>query len=1039
MLSHYKEIPKPQETNPIFLFPDEDQMFDRINKEFDNGEEIKNHQFKLYEDRDEIFEGEGFVDDDVDRYETEEVKMANFYNADKIGVSEKYGQEEYKESSYQNQYQDYNNKEYKESSYQNQYQNQEYSEVKERTKKPRRKKKKYSSYSEQYSKYHNNKRKKKPTKYSTKHPNKKFHKSNNYSGKKNKYNSFYNPNKSRFNYKPSHYNYSDNYERKKPDVNDMDKYQKYYNDKYGNRVRKVNTKDLNNKVNKHGDQNQQYWRNRKKNVDALDFNTNLINSLISKTNMIKKLVDDSADGTNDQQIFISGLISKVVKKKLGEEEDDYDQADDDKPQGIITNNVIKSFKAQYFKNQLDDLQDLLKSSKKYSYAKSQVINGKYTDHEFKADGNSIYGFGDRNDLSPRECQRLPWRRPEQFFSGHGIKLYDTIHSNDIAQGGLGDCYFLAAISAIAEFPERLERLFLTKTYQKNGIYVIAMCIDGIWQDVVLDDKVPCDVRSLKPAFNRSKKSNELWVILLEKAWAKVHGGYLNIAAGLTREALRDLTGASAITYFTQKNREQLWEKLVEANVNKFIMTAGSDDLSNGSDALVEKIGICGSHAYSLLEVYELEKLRNGRYKILTPEESKEGMRIERLVKLRNPWGQGEWKGDWSDDSYLWTPELRKMLNFKKDGNDGVFLMSYSDFVKYYSDLQICYYHDGFKYSAIRLQSEKGGTVFLKFDIEIKGKYYFSLNQKNRRHFPKRKKYNYSHCHYIVARKEKNGKYDYIGGGMRADKENWIGEECEVGEYIVMLKTPWRSFVNEFSFSAYGKDDIDINQTTRENLPKNFTQGILTSHALEDTKNKLTSFARQKQPDCYYKTYDNQGGYGYIFFQNKTKNTILKATVELVGSKNITVCNPYSGLRPSVSVKPGECELIAYESNALPYSTQMRMMSSFKNSTKSESLKDQLKQSKTVLTKRYKGRTVDIKCYVLNHEEGRAFLYVNNTRNYTISEELEFTLNGCHIDGVYGSYIEICCKPGQERLLKIVADKGARSFSIKVKKMYYEIN
>lgn len=65
----------------------------------------------------------------------------------------------------------------------------------------------------------------------------------------------------------------------------------------------------------------------------------------------------------------------------------------------------------------------------------------------------------------------------------------------------------------------------------------------------MDDYVPCKKYSKTPAFNRSK-DNELWVILLEKAWAKIHGGYMNIAAGLTREALRDLTGASAITYFT---------------------------------------------------------------------------------------------------------------------------------------------------------------------------------------------------------------------------------------------------------------------------------------------------------------------------------------------------------------------------------------------------------------------------------------------------------------------------------------------------------
>ena len=61
------------------------------------------------------------------------------------------------------------------------------------------------------------------------------------------------------------------------------------------------------------------------------------------------------------------------------------------------------------------------------------------------------------------------------------------------------------------------------------------------------------------------------------------------------------------------------------------------------------------------------------------------MKIERLVKLRNPWGKGEWKGDWSDDSYKWTNKLKRELNYRSD-DDGVFFMSYNDFIKYYSDI-----------------------------------------------------------------------------------------------------------------------------------------------------------------------------------------------------------------------------------------------------------------------------------------------------------------------------------------------------------------
>lgn len=77
-------------------------------------------------------------------------------------------------------------------------------------------------------------------------------------------------------------------------------------------------------------------------------------------------------------------------------------------------------------------------------------------------------------------------------------------------------------------------------------------------------------------------------MLLEKAYAKIHGGYYNINRGLCTEALRDLTGASNLNIFLEdyKNIDVLWNELIYYHKNKFVMTTGSGDFNKtGNDDL----------------------------------------------------------------------------------------------------------------------------------------------------------------------------------------------------------------------------------------------------------------------------------------------------------------------------------------------------------------------------------------------------------------------------------------------------------------------
>jgi calpain-15 len=61
------------------------------------------------------------------------------------------------------------------------------------------------------------------------------------------------------------------------------------------------------------------------------------------------------------------------------------------------------------------------------------------------------------------------------------------------------------------------------------MYGVYICFEGTWQAVWVDDYFPC-YKNTGPIFCRSKEQ-ELWVMILEKAWAKINGSYGNIVAG----------------------------------------------------------------------------------------------------------------------------------------------------------------------------------------------------------------------------------------------------------------------------------------------------------------------------------------------------------------------------------------------------------------------------------------------------------------------------------------------------------------------------
>lgn len=81
---------------------------------------------------------------------------------------------------------------------------------------------------------------------------------------------------------------------------------------------------------------------------------------------------------------------------------------------------------------------------------------------------------------------------------------------------------LSAFSVLAEQPERIKKLFKDRRTNRTGRYVLRVYLDGVETYCTVDDLFPCTTGTKTPIFSRNKHS-ELWVLLAEKAYAKLHG------------------------------------------------------------------------------------------------------------------------------------------------------------------------------------------------------------------------------------------------------------------------------------------------------------------------------------------------------------------------------------------------------------------------------------------------------------------------------------------------------------------------------------
>ena len=351
---------------------------------------------------------------------------------------------------------------------------------------------------------------------------------------------------------------------------------------------------------------------------------------------------------------------------------------------------------------------------------------RFTDRKFKADHSSLGKWKDQT--GPELDKEVKWERAQPFYESRltaeekkakvHVKLFEKgIEPKDVAQGQVGNCWLIAALACVAEHPGLVRKTFVTKVLSVRGKYVVRIFDwqKRKWTNVTVDEFIPLTASDRQMLFAQPN-GHELWVSMLEKAFAKFCGSYGALDGGLTAWALNALTGDPVFKLKKDGEGEgTVWKRMDmnvkpdESNKRACVFYATDEQHTNSATFFLIRSyckrsallgasfgaykpdekgdglngesttaqGLVAGHAYSILDALSFadDKQPGGRLK---------------LIQLRNPWGRYEWTGAWSDDSPEWdkNPKVKRIVRPAKL-DDGSFWMTWEDFSRIFQSIDVC--------------------------------------------------------------------------------------------------------------------------------------------------------------------------------------------------------------------------------------------------------------------------------------------------------------------------------------------------------------
>lgn len=393
-----------------------------------------------------------------------------------------------------------------------------------------------------------------------------------------------------------------------------------------------------------------------------------------------------------------------------------------------------------------DIKDIIPKEKNESKAEKKYKELIGKEEEENIDKDFVIEETLLEPLKRRDMTYISTYSIKKYFKDKEIELFQKTSIDGQVLKDRRCSYIVDTFNTLSTQPGLLMRLFESLEVSDNGVYLIWLNINGKWKQVVVDDVVPIfgnkqgKAQFLHISPNVDPENVEIWMILLLKALAKAYQGFDKLYLGNQNYLLKDLTGAPVavhnIIHIDEKQKlaereiehiDNLWKKLTKI-LKKGYPTSVSprpptehekvrNDLLNVHNKryYLDK-GLYYGHSYAVVTAKEVRNLKGKKTK---------------LVKLRNPWINETWEGDWSMESEQWTQKMRDLLNYPNQGKEGnEFWIPLRNLMGYFEDLIVCKAKPNNVYSICPIKFPKKNFVraVVRLNVKEKGKYSISVDQ-----------------------------------------------------------------------------------------------------------------------------------------------------------------------------------------------------------------------------------------------------------------------------------------------------------------------